>query len=136
MPFELLNPDGLEKPVGYSHVAMVTGGRLVFVAGQAPFDGSGTVVGKGDFVAQFRQVVHNLKLAVEAAGGRPAHYAAMTIYVTDLPAYWAHAEGIGAVWREVFGKHFPAITLAEVKSLYNPDCMVEIAGLAVIDEGD
>ena len=132
MPFELLNPPGLEKPVGYSHIASISGGTLVFVAGQASFDADGAVVGRGDFVAQFRQVVGNLQRAVEAAGGRVQDYAALTIYVTDLPAYWANAKPIGAVWRETFGKHFPAITLAEVTRLYNADCMVEISGIAVV----
>ena len=57
MPFELINPLGLEKPVGYAHVAKITSGKLAYIAGQAPFDESGKVVGKGDFVAQFRQEI-------------------------------------------------------------------------------
>ena len=133
MPFELLNPQGLEKPVGYAHVAKITGGKIVYVAGQAPFDAEGAVVGKGDFVRQFRQVMHNLKLAVEGAGGKPTQFAALTMYLTDLPAYLAAKKEIGAAYREVFGKYFPAITLVEVKSLYHPDCMVEISGVAVVD---
>jgi enamine deaminase RidA (YjgF/YER057c/UK114 family) len=133
MPFELLNPAGLESPVGYSHVAKITSGKMVHVAGQAPFDANGQVVGKGDFVAQFTQVMRNLKTAVEAAGGRPNQYAVLTIYITDLQAYWKNKKPLGSVYRQVFGKYFPAITLVEVKSLYNPDCMVEISGLAVVD---
>lgn len=133
MPFELLNPVGLEKPVGYSHVARVTSGKLVFVAGQAPFDAGGAVVGKGDFVAQFRQVMVNLKLAIEGAGGNPKQYAVLTIYVTNLQAYLENKKPIGAAYREVFGNYFPAITLVEVKSLYQADCMVEISGVAVIE---
>jgi enamine deaminase RidA (YjgF/YER057c/UK114 family) len=133
MPFELLNPKGLERPVGYAHVAKVTGGNIVYVAGQAPFDENGQVVGKGDFVAQFAQVIRNLKTAVEAAGGRPDQYAVLTIYITDLQAYLNDKNALGGVYREVFGKYFPAITLVEVGSLYNPDCMVEISGIAVTD---
>jgi len=133
MPFELLNPTGLETPVGYAHVAKITGGNIIHVAGQAPFDEKGGVVGKGDFVAQFSQVMHNLKTAVEAVGGRPTQYAVLTIYLTDLEAYWNNQKPLGAAYRAVFGKYFPAITLVEVKRLYNPDCMVEIAGVAVID---
>ncbi|MGH7828559.1 MAG: RidA family protein [Candidatus Binatia bacterium] len=133
MAVELLNPAGLEKPVGYSHVARITAGQLVFVAGQAPFDAGGAVVGKGDFVAQFRRVMANLKLAVEGAGGAPSRYAVLTIYVTDLQAYLRNKKPIGAAYREIFGKYFPAITLVEVKSLYHPDCMVEISGIAVIE---
>jgi enamine deaminase RidA (YjgF/YER057c/UK114 family) len=133
MPFELLNPVGLEKPVGYSHVARIGAGKLVYVAGQAPFDESGGVVGKGDFVAQWRQVMRNLKRAVEAAGGAPERFAVLTIYVTDVSAYHANKKPIGEAYREVFGRHFPAITLVEVKGLYHPDCMVEISGVAVLD---
>jgi enamine deaminase RidA (YjgF/YER057c/UK114 family) len=133
MPFELLNPEGLERPIGYTHVAKITGGKIVHVAGQAPFDAHGQVIGKGDFVAQFTQVVRNLKLAVEAAGGRPEHYAVLTVYVTDLQAYLNHKKSLGAAYREVFGQFFPAITLVEVKGLYNSECMVEISGVAIID---
>lgn len=133
MPFELLNPKGLESPVGYAHVAKVTGGQIVYVAGQAPFDENGQVVGKGDFIAQFAQVIRNLKTAVEAAGGRPDQYAVLTIYITDLQAYLNNRKSLGEAYREVFGKYFPAITLVQVRSLYSPDCMVEISGIAVID---
>jgi enamine deaminase RidA (YjgF/YER057c/UK114 family) len=133
MPFELLNPAGLESPVGYAHVAKITGGTIVHVAGQAPFDTDGHVVGKGDFVAQFAQVVQNLKTAVNAAGGEAQQYAVLTIYITDLQAYLTNRKPLGAIYRKVFGQYFPAITLVEVKSLYNPDCMIEISGLAVIN---
>ncbi len=133
MPFELINPAGLEAPVGYAHVAKLTGGTVIHVAGQAPFGNDGRVVGKGDFVAQFTQVMDNLKVAIEAVGGRPNQYAVLTIYVTNLEAYWNNKKPLGATYRKVFGRHFPAITLVEVKRLYNPDCMIEISGVAVID---
>lgn len=133
MPFELINPAGLESPVGYAHIAKITGGTVIHVAGQAPFNGKGEVVGKGDFVAQFIQVMRNLKTAVEAIGGKPTQYAVLTIYTTNLEAYWNNKKPLGSAYREVFGKYFPAITLVEVKRLYNPDCMIEISGVAVID---
>lgn len=133
MAYELINPAGLEKPVGYSHVAKITSGTLVYIAGQAPFDANGTVVGKGDFVAQFRQVMGNLKTAVEGAGGRPDQIAVMTMYLTNLKAYLDNKKPIGAAYVEVFGRHFPAITLVEVTSLWNRDAMIEISGIAVID---
>ena len=133
MAFELLNPEGLEKPIGYAHIAKITGGKIVHVAGQAPFDTNGQVVGNGDFVAQFTQVMRNLKTAVEGAGGHPNQYAVLTIYITDLQAYWDNKKPLGDAYRQVFGKYFPAITLVEVKRLYNPDCMIEISGIAVLD---
>lgn len=133
MPFELVNPPGLEPPVGYSHIAKIAGGTLVHVAGQAPFDDKGQVVGKGDFVAQFGQVMRNLKIAIEAVGGRPQQYAVLTIYVTNLAAYWDNKKPLGTAYRKVFGKYFPAITLVEVNRLYNSDCMLEISAIAVLD---
>ena len=133
MPFDLFNPAGLEAPVGYAHAAKITGGTTVHIAGQAPFDVSGHVVGKGNFVAQFTQVMSNLKTAIEAVGGSPNQYAVLTIYVTELESYWNNKKPLGGAYRAVFGKHFPAITLVEVKRLYNPDCMLEISGIAVID---
>ena len=133
MPFELINPGGLESPVSYSHVAKITGGTLVHVAGQAPFDEQGQVVGKGDFVAQFAQVMRNLKTAIEAVGGQPTQYTVLTIYITNLAAYWDNKKPLGAVYREIFGKYFPAITLVEVSRLYNPECMIEISAIAVVD---
>lgn len=133
MPFELLNPAGLETPVGYAHVAKITGGKIIHVAGQAPLDEKGNVVGRKDFVAQFIQVMNNLKIAIEAAGGRPEQYAVLTVYVTDVQAYLINKKPIGAAYRQVFGKYFPATTLVEVKGLYHPDCMIEISGVAVVD---
>ena len=133
MAFELLNPAGLESPIGYAHVAKITGGTVVHIAGQAPFDAKGQVVGEGDFVAQFAQVMRNLKTAVEAAGGHPNQYAVLTIYITELEAYWNNKKPLGDAYRQVFGKYFPAITLVEVKRLYNPGCMIEISGIAVLD---
>ncbi len=133
MAFELINPPGLENPVGYSHVAKILSGSIALIAGQAPFDASGAVVGKGDFVAQFRQVLTNLKMAVEGVGGRPDQIAALTMYVTDVQAYLANKKVIGAAYREIFGKFFPVITMVEVSRLYNPDCMIEISGTAVLD---
>jgi enamine deaminase RidA (YjgF/YER057c/UK114 family) len=133
MPFELINPAGLERPIGYAHVVKVSGGSIVHVAGQAPFNENGEVVGSGDFVAQFAQVMRNLKTAIEAVGGRPDQYAVLTIYVTDVQAYHDNTKPLGKLYREIFGKYFPAITLVEVKGLYNRDCMIEVSGMAVID---
>ena len=133
MPFELFDPKGLEAPVGYAHAAKITGGSVVHIAGQAPFNEKGDVVGQGDLVAQFTQVMSNLKTAIEGVGGKPNQYAVLTIYITNLEAYWNNKKPLGTAYRAIFGKYFPAITLVEVKRLYNPDCMIEISGIAVID---
>ena len=90
MPFELIDPAGLEAPVGYAHVAKITGGTVVHVAGQAPFNEKGEVVGKGDFVAQFTQVMNNLKKAIEAVGGRPNQPISSTMCTRSLKTWRAH----------------------------------------------
>lgn len=68
--FRIFNPEGIHKPMGYSHVAEVTAGKLVYIAGQVALDKAGNLAGRDDFKAQVRQVFENLKTAVAAAGGR------------------------------------------------------------------
>src|SRR4029077_5706324 len=110
MPFELINPKGLEEPVGYAHIAKITGGTMFRVAGQAPFDERGQVVGKGDFVAKFTQVMRNLKPGVKAVAGRTTNNAERTFYKTRLEYYGNKKNPFGPASRAVFEKYFPAIT--------------------------
>ncbi|MFQ5520697.1 MAG: RidA family protein [Candidatus Methylomirabilia bacterium] len=135
MPKEAVNPASVMKPAGYSHAFEVRGSRLLFLAGQVAKDRDGNVVGKGDMVAQFRQVCENLKALVESRGGTLGDMVKLTIYVLDKADYRANAKAIGAVYRDYFGKHFPAMTLAEVKGLYDTEagCTIEIEGIAALD---
>ncbi len=128
-----VNPPALTKPLGYSHGYEVQGGKTLFIAGQVAVDKDGAVVGKGDLVAQFRQVAENLKALVVSRGGQMNDIVKLTIYVLSKAEYKARAREIGVVYREYFGKHFPAMTLVEVKGLYDDDCAIEIEGVAVID---
>lgn len=133
MPKSPVNPPTVAKPTGYSHAFEVTGGRLLFLAGQVARDRDGNVIGKGDLVAQFRQVCENLKAVVEARGGTLQDLVKLNIYVLNKDDYKTKGKAIGAVYREYFGKHFPAMTLAEVKSLYDADILLEIEGIAALD---
>ena len=130
----LHNPPSLMKPVGFSHAAETRGGRMLFLAGQVAKDRDGRVVGKGDLVAQFRQVCENLKAAVTAGGGQLTDVVKLTIYVLDAGDYKRHAKAIGGVYREYFGKHFPAMTLVGVRDLYDAaeGCVIEIEGFACL----
>jgi enamine deaminase RidA (YjgF/YER057c/UK114 family) len=121
------------KPKGFSHAAETRGGRMLFLDGQVAKDGDGRVVGKGDLVAQFRQVCGNLKTVVTARGGQLSDIVKLTIYVLSKTEYKARGRDVGAVYREYFGRHYPAMTLVEVKGLYDDDCLIEIEGVAVID---
>ena len=127
-----VNPPTLAKPAGYSHGFEVQGGKTLYMAGQVATDKAGAVVGKGDLVAQFRQVCENLKALVVARGGQMNDIVKLTMYVLSKADYKAKAKDIGLVYREYFGRHFPAMTLVEVKGLYDDDCAIEIEGVAVI----
>ena len=128
-----INPPTLVKPTGYAHGAVTSIGRLLFLAGQPGLDANGNVASPGDIVAQCAQAYANLKAVIEAAGGAVTDVVKLTIYVTDKAAYKANLKSIGAAYRNVFGKHYPAMTLVEIKSLFDEEAMVEIDGFAVIE---
>lgn len=127
----LINPPSLSKPVGFSH-AVKASGTLVFLAGQIGCDASGKITAPGDMVGQFRQTLANLKVAIEASGGTMTSITKLTLYVTNKEEYKTNLRTIGAVYQEFFGKYYPAMTLAEVSSLYEDEAMIEIEGFAVI----
>jgi len=127
--FQLLVPDTMPKSVGYSQVAVVTGGTIVFVAGQVALDKSGNVVGKDDFRAQVQQVFQNLKAAVEAAGGTFNDVVKLNSYLVDLSRL--------AEFREVRDQYVnvknpPASTAVQVPGLVRPEFLVEIEAVAVV----
>ncbi len=134
MSTQLINPAALAKPIGYAYGVSTFGGRLLFLAGQPGLDAHGKVSAPGDIVAQCAQAYANLKTVVETAGGAMTDVVKLTIYVTDKSAYKENLKPIGAAYRNVFGKHYPAMTLVEVKSLFDEDALVEIDGFAVIGE--
>src|SRR3989442_4967339 len=131
---ELHNPPSLMKPVGFSHAAATRGGRMMSFAGQVAKYGDGSVVGKGDVVAQFRQVCENLKTLVVGAGGQLTDVVKLTIYVLDAGEFKRQGKPIGVVYREYFGKHFPAMTLVGVRDLFDAaeGCLIEIDGFACL----
>jgi enamine deaminase RidA (YjgF/YER057c/UK114 family) len=131
---EVHNPPTLMKAVGYAHGVETRGGRLLFFAGQVAKDADGRLVGKGDLVAQFHQVCANLRAVVAAAGGQLTDVVKLTIYVLDVDEYKRHAKAVGGVYREYFGKHFPAMTLVGVRDLYDAahGCLIEIDGFACL----
>ncbi|MBM4442304.1 MAG: RidA family protein [Candidatus Rokubacteria bacterium] len=129
-----VNPPTLMKPAGFSHGYEVKSGRVLFVAGQVAKDADGKVVGAGDVVAQFRKTVENIREVVTAAGGHMTDIAKLTIYVLDVPGYKARLKDLGPVYRELFGKHFPAMTLVGAKDLFDAadGCVIEIEAVAVL----
>lgn len=132
MTIDRSNPQGLSKPTGYSHVAVVTAGRQVHVSGQVALDAAGNLVGKGDIGAQAEQVFANLKTALAAAGTDFSKVFKMVTYVVDLTP--DKLPPVRAVRAKVFGDGpYPASTLVGVTALVNPDFLLEIEVIALLD---
>ena len=127
-------PHALPRPAGFSYGFEVKHGRLLFIAGQVARDQNNAVVGKGDLVAQFRQVCRNIQAVVSAAGGDMTDVVKLTIYVLDVADYKARLREIGGVYRDYFGKHFPAMTLVGARDLFDAadGCLIEIEGVAAL----
>ena len=104
------------------------GGRVLFVAGQIGV-GAGTAL-----AAQLRAALANVAAVLDAAGGRIADVGRLTIYVTDMEAYRGSPAEVGAAYRAVFGKHFPAMALVAVTELVDPRAVVEVEATAVIPQ--
>jgi enamine deaminase RidA (YjgF/YER057c/UK114 family) len=125
-----VNPTSLAKPSGFSHAVVATG-TTIHLAGQTALDVNGEVVGEG-VVEQFEQALSNLLTALTAAGGRPEHLAALTVYVVDMDDYRAHAREIGRVWRRLVGTDYPAMAGIGVVRLWDATALVEVQGTAVL----
>jgi enamine deaminase RidA (YjgF/YER057c/UK114 family) len=132
----IITPSSLSRPVGFSHGILTRGGRILFLAGQTALDADGKVVAPGDVVAQYRQVLGNLKAVVEEAGGEMQDIVKMTIFVQDRDDYKAHLKELGAVHKAFFGAYYPAIALLEVSRFFDDGVVVEIEGIAVLGTGE
>lgn len=124
-----VNPKELAPAKGFSHATVA--GDAVWVGGQTGTDATGRVVEPRDIVAQFSRAIRNVAIALRAAGCEPADTVKLTYYVTDIADYRRNLSIIGSSYREVFGTHYPASTLVEVHSLFDPDALVEIDAVAV-----
>jgi enamine deaminase RidA (YjgF/YER057c/UK114 family) len=132
MIFEIVNPDALGKPRGFSHgLVAPPNSRLLFVAGQIAAGADGRITERG-FPRQFDKALEHVLAVVSAAGGRAEHVARMTVYVTDLDGYRASLAALGEIWKRQMGAHYPAMALVEVTRLVNPDATVEIEATAVL----
>lgn len=127
-----LNPDGMSRPNGFSHVAVTTRRTTVFVAGQVAYDAAGDVVGAGDLAAQTHQVYTNLGKALEAAGASMNDVVKTVLFVRDLDPAKAR------VIREARAPFLsptspPASTMVGVASLARPDLLIEVEAIAMVD---
>lgn len=127
---KILQPDGWMKPRGYANGIAATG-TIVSIAGQIGWNAQ-CVFESDDFAAQVRQALANIVAVLAEAGGRPEHIVRMTWYVTDKREYVAAYPAIGVAYRELVGRHFPAMTAVQVAALIEDRAKVEIEATAVI----
>src|SRR4051794_29126541 len=133
MSVERLKPAGMNQPTAYCQVVVVSGGKTVYIAGQTPVDATGAIVGVGDFRAQVTQVYENLKMALASAGATFADVVRVTQYIPNWdPA--VHRAPMSEV-RQAYmpADSLPTSVLLGVQSLANPDYLIEIDAIAVID---
>ena len=127
-----VNPSSLARPSGFSH-AVVASGTTVHLAGQTGMGASGAIV-DGGVVAQFEQALGNLLAALAEAGGSPSDLVSMTVYVVDMDDYRAHSREIGHVWKRLVGTDYPAMAGIGVARLWDAEALVEVQGVAVLDD--
>ena len=132
MTFELINPQSLGAPSGYSNGLLTEpGGRLLFIAGQIAWNEKHEIV-SDDFVEQFDKALENVMTVVREAGGKPSNIARLVIYVTTKTEYLKRTGAVGERYRKHMGKHFPAMVLVQVAGLVDNAAKVEIEGIAVL----
>jgi len=128
----VLQPADWPRPKGYSN-GMMARGRVVVVAGQVGWDNTG-VFRSSTTAGQARQALENVVAVLAAGGAKPEHIMSMNWYVTDLDEYRSQRAEIGAHYRAIIGKHFPAMTLVQVAGLLERDARVEIEALAIVPD--
>ncbi|MBM2826000.1 MAG: Endoribonuclease [Dehalococcoidia bacterium] len=127
MAIERIQPEGLPKPTIYSPV--VRAGNTVYISGQVPQDENGRIVGRGDFSAQATQVFENMKKALASVGADFSNLVKITVYLTD-PRF---REALGEVRSKYLTGPLPASTLVVVAGLAQPDYLLEIESIAVVE---
>jgi len=129
-PHQLINPDGLARPSGFSHAVVAQPGRTVYLAGQTAQALDSRIVGK-TMAEQFAQAAANVVTALEGAGAHVQDLVSMQIFVTSIDEYRQARREIGEAYRKHFGRHYPAMALLEVDRLFDPAAKVEIMCIAV-----
>ena len=125
-----INPPGLEKPPGYSHVVEVRASRLIFLAGQAALDIDGKLVGGADLEAQAERAFRNLSVALASVGCTAANLVKLTVFLRDMGKLADYRRARDRFLKSVEPHAAPAITLVEVSRLFAEGLLIEIEGIA------
>ncbi len=127
-----INPDDLAPPVGFAHGWLVESGglRSLYFAGQCGYDVKGAVESKGDLVSQTDKALSNLGCVLRDAGLGYEDVVQLNFYLLHRDDYHLSRKELGRVWRSHCGTHYPAMAMFAVVSLYDPDALIEIQGIA------
>jgi enamine deaminase RidA (YjgF/YER057c/UK114 family) len=128
---QVVNPEGLVPPRGYSHAVVAGPGRTVYVAGQVASDPTGEIVG-ATLAEQIDMALGNVAVVLAAAGAGPEHVVSLIIYTTAVEEYRTSLHDVGAAYRRHFGLYYPAMALLGVTELVDPRAKVEIVATAVL----
>lgn len=126
-------PEGWKRPIGYSNAIESKPGRLLFVAGQVGWNEE-EVFESEEIAPQFEQALKNILTIVKTAGGKPEHICRITAFCIDKPAYLKARPELGAIWRKLMGKHFPAMSMIFVADLLDTPGKIELEATAVIPQ--
>ena len=129
---KILQPPDWVRPKGYSN-GVAAKGAMVFVSGMVGWNQEGKFVAT-DFAGQTRQALQNIVAVLNEANAKPEHIVRMTWYVLDKNEYTAVAREIGPIYREIIGRHFPAMTVVQVSGLLETQARLEIEVTAVVPE--
>lgn len=131
---EFINPPFFVRPVGYAHLSRIAGrgGTTLLLGGVTGMDETGAITHPNDLVGQMDRALLNVRAAVEYAGGQVEQIARMRIYTTQMERYRELLPELGEVWKRRFGRHYPAMALLGVQSLFDPDAVLEIECEAVL----
>jgi len=127
-----LQPPGWPRPAGYSN-GVAAQGKQIFIAGQIGWDAQGRFA-SAQMAGQVKQALENILAILAEAQGRPEHIVRLTWYVTSRDEYYAQLREIGAAYRAVMGKHFPAMSVVQVVALMEAAAKVEIEATAVLPD--
>ncbi|MFI5233601.1 MAG: RidA family protein [Gemmatimonadales bacterium] len=130
--FDAINPIGWKAPAGYSHGISTRTGRMVVTAGQVGWNPATCEFESDDFAAQVAQALRNVAGVLKAAAATPAHLVRLTWFITDRDGYVAARKEIGEAYREIMGRHYPAMSVVVVSALLEPRAKVEIEATAVV----
>ncbi len=129
---DILLPEGWPRPKGYSN-GITAAGRMIFTSGQVGWNENEEFETR-DLAGQVRKTLLNTLAVLKEGGAGPEHIVRMTWYITDKQEYIENLNDVGAAYREVIGRHYPAMALLEVKSLLEEGAKVEIETTAVVED--